>query len=80
MKHLNYLQTQDQIWRPWAFDRVTCEGKTESGRAVAFSIVGKCYSGYNSGPSLITLAEVAGEIFGPGFYGLRACRALGFRA
>lgn len=76
---LNHLQTPDAIWRPYAFDRVTVNGRTDSGELVSFSIVGKCYSEFASGPNLTHIAEVAGHFIGAGFYGLESCRALGWR-
>jgi len=73
---LAYLQTEDRIWRPLAFDRVTISGRSDSHGQVAFSLLGVCYSEYKSGPSLLHLASVAGQFFGAGFYGLESCRAL----
>jgi hypothetical protein len=77
---LKYLQTPDPIWRPYAFDRVTISGRNESGEPVQFSLLGTCYSEYQSGPNLFHLANVAGRFFGDGYYGLYSCRELGFRA
>lgn len=72
---LQHLQTPDPIWRPYAFDRVTVSGKG----GPILSLVGRCWSEYQSGPNLCHLAEVAGYFQGPGFYGLHSCRPLGFR-
>jgi len=80
------LQTQDPIWRPYAFDRVEVSGRTAGGEKIHLGILGRCWSEYPSGPSQIMLANVAGDMFGEGFYGLHrnedgamACRSLGFR-
>lgn len=81
MNWLKHLQTPT-LMRPFVFDRVTVSGRpldsTASGEL--FSIVGRCYSEYESGPSLHHLAEVAGQMIGAGFYGLASCRELGWRA
>lgn len=77
-RRLETLRTHDPIWRDHAFDRVTIDGRPggEGQSKPLVSIVGTCYSPYESGPSLIMLADVAGEVFGPGFYGLHSCRPL----
>jgi hypothetical protein len=73
MKHLDFLQTET-MHRPYTFDRVEVSSKNAE-----FSIVGKCYSEFRSGPNLRELANAAGEIAGEGYYGLRVCRYLGWR-
>lgn len=70
------------ITRDYAFDRVTVSGRPNGGDGISrplFSIVGKVYSEYPSGPGLFGLSELAGEIVGPGFYGLESCRSLGWQ-
>jgi hypothetical protein len=75
-----FLQTPTMM-RPYAFDRVTVSGRPlgEGKPTPLFSIIGKCYSEYESGPSLYELAQTAGYLFGAGFYGLDSCRPLGYR-
>ena len=80
MNWQEHLQTKDSIFRPWTHDRVSVTGNTMAGTPVNFSIVGPCYSEFKSGPNIQHLANVAGSIFGQGFYGLESCRPLGFRA
>ena len=69
---LKMLQTYDPIWKPYAHEQVTIKGTTAKGDLVYFSILGRCFSEFVDGPNLCQLADVAGEIFGPGFYGLAA--------
>ena len=73
MKHLDHLQTPT-MYRPYTFDHV--EVSTNGG---GFCIIGKCYSEYLGGPSLFELADAAGELTGPGYYGLRQCRYIGYK-
>lgn len=77
---LKYLTTSDRTWRRYAFDHVTIKGRPngEGDSIPIISILRPCFSEYDSGPSLCHLAEVAGQLIGPGFYGLDQCRALGF--
>jgi len=79
-KRLEWLQTPTLL-RPYAFDRVTVCGRLagETGSRPLFSIVGKCYSEYPSGPSFFEVVDAAGELLGEGWYGLESCRALGYR-
>lgn len=77
-KHLAQLTTRDPIWKPIKFDRVEIGGTTKSGQPVNFSIIPACFSEFNAGPNLCQLADVAGEMFGPGFYGLKSCRKIGW--
>jgi hypothetical protein len=89
MKKLDSLQAFDPIWSPYAFDRVTISKRalipataphgspiSTGPTVIVASLLGRCYSGYRGGPSLFLLADAAGELFGPGFYGLESCRAL----
>lgn len=78
-KHLDRLQTPSPILRPYSFDRVTVCGRApnETTSHPLFSIVGKCYSEYASGPGLFDITDAAGELFGEGWYGLESCRPLG---
>ena len=73
---LQVLQTEDRIWRRNAFDRVTLSGRSDHFGPVAFSLLGTCYSDYESGPGLFLLGKAAYQFFGPGFYGLEFCRPL----
>ena len=73
---LKHLTTRDDIWRPWAFDRVTINDR---GGNELVCILAPCYSEYKSGPNLLHIANVAGQFYDYGFYGLASCRALGFR-
>ena len=75
MRHIKHLTTPDPIWRPYTFDRVT----VSTSRGPLLSLLGKCYSRYRSGPSLLSLADAACEIAGPGWYGLFSARYVGFR-
>ena len=75
-KHLAQLTTRDPIWKPIKFDRVEVCGITQDEQPVQFSIIPACFSEYAAGPNLCQLANVAGEIFGPGFYGLKSCRRI----
>ncbi len=68
---LKYLQQQNNIWQPYAFDRVQVSG------TVPFSILGICYSEYKSGPNLRHLADIGLSLTGPGQFGLASCRSLG---
>jgi hypothetical protein len=76
---INLLQKRDLICQPYCFDRVEINGKTTEGQPVSFSIIGKCFSEFKSGPNLCILANIAGCIFGTGYYGLKNCRYLGFQ-
>ena len=76
MDAIQRLQTMDEIWRPYGFDRV--EVRTQRGN---FSILGLCWSDYRSGPNLLQLANAAAEITGEqNFYGLGYRRPLYFRS
>ena len=69
---LQQIQTYDPIWKPYAHEQVAVKGTTAKGETIYFSILGRCFSEFVDGPNLCQLADVAGEIFGPGFYGLDA--------
>lgn len=72
----DHLTTRDPIWRPIGHARVTVNGRPngESKSVPLFSILAPCYSDYESGPRLTQLAELAGTLYGPGFYGLESCQ------
>jgi hypothetical protein len=76
LQWLRHLQTRDPIWRSHGFDRVTVAGRREGEQVSGpiLSLLGTCYSDYESGPSLILLAEATGALIGPGYYGLHSCR------
>ena len=78
MGHLERLPRlqRKSIYAPYAFDRVT----VMSSHGNHFSILGKVYSEFKSGPNLVCLADCAAEITGKytGFYGLESCRFLGW--
>ena len=82
------------IWRPWRFDRIEVFGwryiepargpwlGADDDRArepVALSIPGEWFCEFESGPNLLELAGHVARILGPGLYGLKSARRLGFR-
>ena len=77
MNALDYLHRPDAIWKTYAHDRVEISGHASDGSPVRASLLGVCYSEYESGPNLWELAQAAACIFGPGSYGLVSCRLLG---
>ena len=82
------------IFFPWKHDRITVSGRRFTGPAkgrhltaefdrpsepVSFSLLGEWRCSYKSGPRLTDLASIAGELTGPGFYGLAGSRLIGFQ-
>lgn len=65
------ITAHDPIWRPYRHEQVIANGRKEDGTRVEVCIVGACYSEYTSGPNLCDLADTVGQIFGPGYYGLK---------
>lgn len=79
MRNLDHLQTPSPILRPYAFDRVEVCGHYLDGKPISFSILGVCWSQFDSGPNLMTLADAASDLVGSGSFGLKGARSLGFR-
>ena len=79
--HEQRLRRYDPIWREHAFDRVTVNGHVPGTPYCGplFSFVGKVFSPYRSGPSLLDVADAAGEVFGNGWFGIESSRYVGFR-
>lgn len=79
--HEKRLRRYDPIWREHAFDRVTVNGWIPSMRyhGPLFSFIGTVYSPLRKSPSLMDVADAAGELFGAGFYGIESFRYVGFR-
>lgn len=77
--HEARLRRYDPIWRQYAFDRVTVNGYIPkmAYHGPLFSFIGRVYSGYHHSPSLLDVAEAAGELLGGGFYGIESCRYIG---
>ena len=74
---------------PWVFDRIEVTGSRFTGPAtgthlradferprepVAFSLLGTWCCDFQGGPHLGALANMAGEIVGAGFYGMKGGR------
>ncbi len=67
------------LYRTEKHRRITISGRPagECKSRPLFSLVGEYWSEYRAGPSLLWLADVAGDILGPGFYGLESCEYAG---
>ena len=66
------------IHAPWRFDRIEVFGSRANGDPVNLSIPGEWLGQSPSGPNLFELAGHVRRILGPGAYGLRSVRRLGF--
>lgn len=91
MRPATTATAEERLWFPHLFDRIEVAGRRCTGPApgaylqadfdrpsepVAFSILGAFCCEFRSGPNLRELADLAAEIVGGGFYGLRSARRL----
>lgn len=76
---MNWMKkvSEGNLIEGYCFNHVTIKGTSEKHGKVMFSVLGNWFSEYASGPNLFHVAQVAGEIFGQGRYGLASCERVG---
>ena len=80
MRHsaLDRLRRYDRIFRSRGFADVVATARMADGTVRSVAIEGVCYSEYESGPSLLMLADAVAEIVpGVAWVGLQSCRPVG---
>ena len=66
------------IWRSWRFDQIEVTGSRATGEPVSLSIPGEWLCEFLKRAQPARLAAHVARIVGPGMYGLRSARKLGF--